>query len=182
MDSAFLICGYPRSRTFWLANFFSIGGLCKCEHEALQYSSSSQEFWERAEQTCQEPIYGNSDSAAIFVLPALLARRPLTKVVWVDRPMPEVERSLHAAGFPFNKEAAALLQAYRDKHRDLFDLVVSFEKLGSLAVIQTLWRFLLGEALFDYGRWGLLERTKLAHTYEDYTKHPRGTKFLEFIA
>jgi hypothetical protein len=181
MNSTFLLCGYPRSRTQWLANFFSMPGVCECEHEATQYAGSSQEFWERADDICREPVYGNSDSGNILVLPALLAARPLTKVVWVERPIVEVARSLHQAGFPCTEASMRLLLNHRDAYRELFDLVVDFHQLGQLAVIQILWHFLLGSDVpFDCGRWGILEGRRLAPTFKDYQGRDL-RKFFEFL-
>jgi hypothetical protein len=181
MNTSFLICGYPRSRTLWLSQFLTIPGFCRCEHEASQFAASSDEFWNRAD-CFQEPIYGNSDSAQLFVLPALLARRPLTKVIWVDRPMCQVEASLRAAGFPWSKEEGKLLALHRKKYQDMFDVVVSYDRLGKLEVMLSLWNFLFGCAMFDYGRWGIMEGTKIAYTYQDYLERPRDTsKLMNFI-
>jgi len=183
MKTDFLICSYPRSRTLWLSQFFTIPGVCKCEYEATQYAANSEEFWLNADlaRPGKEWIYGNSDSGNIFVLPALLAARPLTKVVWILRPMGEVEHSLAAAGFPFNREAARLLRYHHHKNRGLFDLVIPYRSLGQLRVIETLWKFLLEDVPFDYGRWGILEATRVAYTYKNYPR-PDTTKLMEFIA
>lgn len=178
----FLIVAYPRSRTLWLANFLSVPGVSICEHEATQWANSSQAFWDRAD-LANTPYYGNSDSAAILVLPALLAARPLTKVVWVERPLPEVAVSMIRAGFPFTQAGMELLCSHKNKYQDLFDLEIDFYRLGQLEVITTLWGLVLPEVPFDYGRWGQLEAIRLAYTAQHYADHPRdGRRFLEFVA
>jgi hypothetical protein len=165
----------------WLANFLSVPGVCVCDHEATQWAASSHEFWEKAER-CPEPVYGNSDSANILVLPALLAARPLTKVVWIDRKIEDAAKSMRAAGFVCTKEGMDLLDMHRRRYRDLFDLLVPYEELGRLEIIKHIWRFLLGNSHFDFGRWGILESTKIAYDARHYIDHPRDTaKFLKFI-
>jgi hypothetical protein len=147
------------------------------------HAASAQEFWDNAEQN-NEPVYGNSDSANIFVLSALLAARPLTKVVWIDRPIKDCVISMSKAGFPHSNESVELLVNLRLKCESLFDLKIDFSDLGCLQVITQLWRFLLGQEVpFDYGRWGVLEATRMAYNFNEYLERPRDLeKFLAFIS
>jgi hypothetical protein len=178
----FLICAYPRSRTLWLANFFSVPSVSFCEHEATQWAGSSEDFWARAD-TCPAPVYGNSDSANILVLPALLARRPLTKVVWIERPMSQVALSMRKAGFPFTQAGAEMLSAHKERYRNLFDLELDFRELGRFEIISALWNFLLPGQPFDCGRWGQLEAAPLALSWADYQTTPRQVEgFLRFLS
>src|SRR6516165_8958202 len=74
MKHTFIICGYPRSRTMWLSRFLTLDGISYCTHEATEFAGSQEQFWSNAEKYAQQcDYYGNSDSANIFVLPALLA-------------------------------------------------------------------------------------------------------------
>jgi hypothetical protein len=178
----FLICCYPRSRSLWLSRFFSVPGVCVCEHEATEFAASSSEFWERAERVSgHAAVYGNSDSANIFVLPALLAARPLTRVVWVDRPMVEVVRSLRRAGFDFDGHQAANLIGARHNCEAYIDRLVSFKQLEQMDYGRALWEFLLGDYPFDQERWEAFKDQKIAYTARDCAKKET-EKFRRFLA
>jgi hypothetical protein len=159
----FLICSYPRSRTLWLSYFLSIPGVCVCEHEATEHAASSAEFWQRAEDVSgQASVYGNSDSANSFVLPALLAARPLTKVVWIDRHMSDVLDSMRAAGFNVNPDQVANMIEAKRAAWPYIDLTLSFKQLRDEDCIEWLWEFLL-DVPFDRARWLLFKDQKIAY-------------------
>jgi hypothetical protein len=166
MQHSFLICGFPRSRTLWLSRFLSVPGVSTCTHEATEFAASSQEFWANAEEHCQKTgaeIYGNSDSANIFVLPSMLAQRPLSRTVWIARPIVEVCASMKAAGLEFTEQAARTLMRLRDEYRVHLDLTVDFHALNSMATCKALWEFVLPGVAFDAGRWGLYADRKIAY-------------------
>jgi hypothetical protein len=178
----FLICCYPRSRSLWLSYFFSIPGICVCEHEASEHAASSQEFWQRAEDVAGwTPVYGNSDSANLYVLPALLAARPLTKVVWVERHMAEVATSMRRAGFPFDGEQVVRLINMRQACDPYIDVSIGYHRLEHKEYVRWLWEYLIEEVPFDEKRWEALKDQKLAYTAA--TLPFKSTdKFMRFLA
>ncbi|SRR6266481_207972 len=190
MESAltkdFLICSYPRSRTLWLSKFLTRSGACFCAHEATEFAASSTEFWANADKVRAEtgwPIFGNSDSANIFVLPALLAARPMTKVLWIERPITEVKRSMIRAGFELADSTAEKLVYLRGRYQELFDYVITYKNLADLDYCRWLWDYLLGaHASFEYGWWQSMDQTRIAY---DATTNPpklrKTAKFLQFI-
>ena len=166
----------------WLSHFLTIPGESFCGHEGTEYAGSAEEFWDNAEQCCKQTgaeIYGNSDSASIFVLPALLAARPLTRVVWIERPIVEVAKSMKAIGMPFDEKALRNLMYLRSKYAEHMDMVVGFDQLQSGLVCKQVWEFCLPGLPFDWGRWQKFNDQKIGYSKE----HPMPPKnFQKFLA
>jgi hypothetical protein len=187
LTRSFLICSYPRSRTLWFSRFLTIPRVCFCAHEASEYASCSQEFWANAKDRAtilETPIFGNSDSAQLFVLPALLAANPTTRAVWIDRPIEEVAESLIRAGFPpLDQQVKETLRDYRDHYLDLFDLVVSYSDLGNPVVIENIWRLCLGDEIpFSVAWWKRMDTQRIAYSIPANPPHARdNTKFHQFL-
>jgi hypothetical protein len=181
MKSTFLICAFPRSRTMWLSMFLSLPELSVCTHEATEFAGDPEEFWANGEQFCGgTDIYGNSDSANIFCLASMLAARPLTRVVWIERNIVEVARSCQAAKIPFTEDSLRTLLAMRDLHKDYFDVVINYEDLRYAETCRALWDFVLPGIPFDYGRWGLFDAQKLCYTAENPSPQKRYDKYLKW--
>lgn len=182
MNSTFLICGYPRSRTMWLSKFLTVEGISVCTHEATEFAGSVDEFWRNAESYAQGmDIYGNSDSANIFVLPSLLAEKPLTRVVWVDRPITEVANSMANIGMPFNETGLRNLMTMREMYEEHFDLVVDYEELRIGDVCKMIWEFCLSGIEFDWARWGVFQHQKLGYSKENPMPPKHFQKFLDWV-
>ena len=184
MKDTFLICGFPRSRTLWLSHFLSLPRVSHCTHEATEFAGSPQEFWRNAERLSERfhtPIYGNSDSANIFVLPSLLAERPLTRTVWIARPIVEVCASRKAAGLEFTEHAARTLMGLRDEHGVHLDLTIDFHALNSMETCKALWEFVLPGVAFDVGRWGQYADRKIAYGRVNLPPVQESEKFLSWI-
>lgn len=182
MNSSFLICAFPRSRTFWLSRFLSIDGVSVCTHEATEHAGSAEQFWDNAERSatgCR--IYGNSDSANNYVLPSILAKMPLTRVVWIERPMDEVKASMETMGMPMDPESIDNLMHFRRLHEHLFDLVIPFHELCYMPVCKQLWEFCLPGEPFDYGRWGIYSCLKLGYSKESPMPEKDFSKLLRWI-
>jgi hypothetical protein len=177
----FLICCYPRSRSLWLSRFLTVPGLCVCEHEASEFAASSKEFWDRAEiVAADQPFYGNADSAALFVLPALLAANPLAKVVWIERPMCEVISSTRKAGFTFTDEQACYLVQLRQKYDAFIDVSLNYRALGEVAYVRWLWQYLFSDVSFDLGRWCQHKDWRIAYTAATLPKRDTA-RFRQFL-
>ena len=184
MNSSFLICSFPRSRTLWLSKFLTIPGVAVCTHEATEYAGSAAEFWKNAEDFCSDsgaPVYGNSDCASIYVLPAMLAQRPLTRTVWVARPIQEVCASLKAAGMGFDENTARTLMSLRDEYLVHVDMVIDYYALNTMAGCQALWEFVLPDVPFDVGRWGQFAGRKIAYTASNPQAPRKTDKFLGWV-
>lgn len=178
----FLICAYPRSRTFWLSQFLSMAGVSACSHEATEFAGSVAEFWSNGEKYAAGcDFYGNSDSANIYVLRALLADRPLTRVVWVDRPIEEVKISMANMGMPVTDHALGNLVEMRMLNQDCFDLVIQYRHLQFAQVCRELWEFCLPGVEFDYGRWGIFHNRRLGYSKDNPMPVKDFRKFMPWV-
>jgi len=88
----FFITGLPRSRTAWIANFFSTGDVF-CWHEAMAGITSKAQYWERL-STERYTHVGNSDCT--LYMGGLLPNCPL---VIIERDVGEVDKALTKIGF-----------------------------------------------------------------------------------
>ena len=166
----------------WISKFLTVEGASVCTHEASEFAGSPEEFWDNAEKYATGvDIYGNSDSANIFVIPSLLAIKPLTRVVWIDRPIDEVARSMEVVGIPFNDKALHNLMSMHDLYEDYFDLIIRFDDLKSGEVCKALWEFCLPGVPFDWGRWGLLDSQKLCYSKENPMPPKYFQRFLAWV-
>lgn len=182
MKNTFLICAFPRSRTLWLSHWLSVLPVASCTHEATEYAGSAEHFWRNAETFSNGcDYYGNSDSANIFVLPALLAERPLTRVVWIGRSIVEVAHSMKRAGLPFNESSARTLMGLRDRYSQHFDLVINYEDLETMTTCRTLWEFCLPGVPFDIGRWGIYHPKNISYTKENPPPVKKYDLFLDWV-
>lgn len=179
MKHTFLICGFPRSRTMWLSQFLSVPAISFCTHEATEFAADAEEFWANGERYCQGlDIYGNSDSANVYGLRSMLALRPMTKVVWINRPMNEVRESMANIGMPMNETTILHLTRLRDLCWDYIDLCVDFDCLAYVHECRAIWEFCLPEVPFDYGRWCFYNDRKICYSKENPMPNKSFSKFL----
>src|SRR6266404_9125802 len=97
-----LICGFPRSRLTWLGRFLSVPHQSICLCDGLARATNAESFWTIAEAVCRERgvgIFGNSEILNLPLLPSLLAARPMTKVVFIHRPMMDSIKAAEAVGY-----------------------------------------------------------------------------------
>lgn len=164
----------------WLARLLTVTGYSVCTHEACEFAGSPEEFWANAEHYCNGlEVYGNSDSANIFVLPAVLAERPLTRVVWINRSITEVARSMKRARMPVSERSLQTLMMMRDRHREHFDLIVDFEDLEDEQACEAVWEFCLDRP-FDRERWQSLRRLKICYNAQNPFPVKAYAKFLSW--
>ena len=182
MKDSFLICAFPRSRTMWLSAFLTVPGYSIVTHEACEFSGSAYEFWANAElYACSSAVYGNSDSANVYVLPSLLAERPMTRVLWVPRPIVEVAISMKNARMPHDEKSLRHLVDLREKHKEYFDLIVDFHDLERADMCKVVWEFCLPGVPFDYGRWGKYNLKRIGYSAENPFPQKTFAKFLDWV-
>lgn len=147
----YFITGLPRSRTAWLANFFTQGESF-CAHDAILGCDSLDAF-ERKLDALPGVFRGDSDSALLFFAPELLRRFPDARWVVVCRDPEEVVRSLVAMpayqNVPTYTSDRARLTVEMAQQR-IHPLVghprakfVRFEDLEQTTVLFSLWQWCL---------------------------------------
>ena len=123
----FFICGLPRSRLAWTANYLTYGNTF-CLHDGLKYCSSGVGELDGVMPAL--PYRGNSDAANVLSQDKLKAVYPDAKWVLIERPYSEVEDSVKALGE--DPAGLHLIQAKMEEMRGKFNpLVVKFDELDS---------------------------------------------------
>lgn len=179
MKHTFLICGFPRSRTMWLSQFLTIPGISVCTHEATEFAANAEEFWGNAELfTKGAEIYGNSDSANLYGLRSMLALRPMTKVIWINRPMNEVRESMAKIGMPMNPSTIFHITKLRDLCWEYMDDVINFDCLVNAYECRRIWEQCLPGVPFDYGRWGIYNNRNIGYSVDNPMPQKSFSKFL----
>ncbi len=129
--NTFLITGYPRSRTAWLANFLSYGSSF-CHHEPVVHTAV-EKLPQLLENTKTETV-GISDSTALLYFNDFLTAFPLTKIVLVKRDSQEVVKSLLRLGFDFRSGVSKFEQAFREIEKRHEVLTVPFGALPAAEI------------------------------------------------
>lgn len=96
MNAPFFITGLPMSRTSWLANLFTTGGVM-CHHDLLTRVDGVEALAARLESERSRlgwRALGDSDSGLLWVYPVLHARFPEARWVLVQRDFEDAWESL----------------------------------------------------------------------------------------
>lgn len=116
----FFITGLPRSRTAWLANFFSTGDVF-CWHEAMAGVGSQDEYWKRM-RSPQATYVGNSDCGLFMG-----GYRKGCPLVIIERDLDEVEEALFHKGFPGTR---SVLIESKEAMDEMVGLRIPFEDIN----------------------------------------------------
>jgi hypothetical protein len=145
----FFICSLPRSRTAWLANFLTYQHSF-CFHEPMN-RYPLKEYPMMLANTGRKHA-GVSDSLNTLVIEELVDMFPSAKIVVIQRPIEEVEKSLNALGFPCSKLLEKMASAL-DKIIHAYDpLVIDYHNFRP----KKIWYYLLPDQL-DHARLAQLE-------------------------
>lgn len=155
MKPPFFITGLPRSRTAWLANFFTWGNAF-CHHDLLRLGCSVPELSKNLEATRAEFV-GDSDSALLLLAPEIVKAWPAARWVLVLRPVEEAVADFQAAfrahpypGIPqmSDAEAMTLFQRGEEQCRALARLVpkeqlmiLTADALDHLGMLRQVWEW-----------------------------------------
>jgi hypothetical protein len=144
---------------------------------ALARATSAEAFWATAEELCEERgvgIFGNSEILNLPLLPAFLAARPMTKVVWIHRPMEDSIKAAEACGYHIPARIWQAFAAHLTNYLEHVDWIVPFGLIDDEATVRTLWEKVLPDVSWNQRRWQafvgkriVCERSKVAdRSYE----------------
>ena len=163
MSAPFFIAGLPRSRTAWLANWFTSES-SYCIHDAWRYCTTPQEIREQMPEGCTWA--GTSDS--------LNGPRyeQLVKEFGHEVPFAVVERDPMAASYavfdlfdghvPLHKifdEMRVLTEAHAALPKTV--VRIPFDALDDAKTLRELEQHLTPGRIFDERRWDLLDRLRV---------------------
>lgn len=162
----FVIVGYPRSRTAWLAAFLSHGGV-RCGHELLAEAPTIPAWLERCGRHAAGRVTGSAETAMLAQMEELLARRPRLRVVLVLRRPEEVIASLVELGFPRSRVAISWLrrgEEIAEAHPGT--LAVEYEALEREETCRRILAHVAPGETFDRERWEMLRGMNVQITRE----------------
>lgn len=105
--------------------------------------------------------FGNAEALNLVLLPSLLAARPLTKVVWIDRSLSESIKSAADCGLRYEPRFWQGVLELRDRYVQHFDLVLPFKELAEEDGIRALWQTVLPGVPFNRRRWEAFARKRI---------------------
>lgn len=174
----FAITGYPRSRTAWLANFFTVGKSF-CLHDGLADCESVAQLREKflhLNFNGHDPV-GNSDSMMGLFLDDLVPLFPEAKWVLVRRNPQEAKRAFLKAftaepaipGHPPDPNGTdELFHRLTIELGGLWSrlpssnlLTVDFEDLDQFSTLARIWDFLELPGQLSVERWNLLHPLRI---------------------
>jgi hypothetical protein len=161
---SFLLCGLPRSRLLWLSRFFSV------PHQSVRLcdgsfrATNAESFWQMAEELCQERgarIFGNAEILNLPLLPSLLAARPMTKVVFIHRPMLDSIKAAEAVGHHIPIQIWRAFAAHLTMYLEHVDWIVPFRLLDDESTMRMLWEKVRPGLEWNQRRWRAFVGTRI---------------------
>lgn len=173
--NTFFITGQPRSRTAWLANFFTTKD-SYCFHEAIKRCPTPQDtraLFATVQKSAGVRFIGNSDSCIPFIVDELISEFPKAKLAVIERKREDVIRSFKKTFSQVSHDDAVMIvektQLALDRLKGKYNpLVVGFEELESEKVMHELWSYCLPHIPFDAERWRMLDGFKVEIIPEKY--------------
>lgn len=160
MTRRFFILGLPRSRTAWLANFFTYDDV-SCLHEPSAEIASLDELDARLDAT-GSPVQGSADTCNTLLFDSLLKRWPDARYIAVRRDPREVRASLRGKGLT-TESMVELAASFESVTQHAAVIPVRFESLSDLSRLEDLWRFCGSRMPFNERRARMLIDLNVQH-------------------
>jgi len=135
----FVVCGLPRSRTAWLANFLTYDGLY-CHHEGLNGCRNLNEYYDKI-----------GDDGDATTIPHLLDLPDCKKVI-IDR---DVNRAVQFTEVNYGPANRIYFDSLKDFLSQMEGLHIPFEKIDSS--LREIWEYVT-DIPFDEKRANMLIR------------------------
>lgn len=174
LKNYFFIIGLPRSRTSWLANFFTIENAF-CYHEATRFCHELSDLKSLMDKNKSKYV-GNSDPALLFLINEVMDLFPNCKIVIIDRDFHDCIDSY--LGFFSNKSYLTIITWMEKTYTQLERVknyyefyTVNHDDLDNVDTCRRLWEYLLPDMEFDRARWQLLDEFYINKHIEKYKCH-----------
>jgi len=167
----FFITGLPRSRTAWLANFFTSGSVF-CWHDLLRTKKPCD--LDQYESLPGVAHYGDSDSALLLCAEQVQRLHPDAHWVVVHRPAKACEKSFrdYFGKHPYPGVTEENVEfAFRMVTDKLVETVntlkpanvlhVQFDELNDVRVMRDIWHWCVGDLRFPVERFKLLNQLRV---------------------
>jgi len=169
----FFITGLPRSRTSWLANFFTYKDSF-CFHELCQYG---RDFMQLHQKMCTrvESYVGTSDCAVPYYFDDIIQVGDTWSLAIVERDFDDIEESLVNFHGKLTGEEYKALETSKQKI-DIFKnkynpYIIKFEDLNNINKVEELWYHCIPGLEFDADRFELLNTMNIQPEKKQYMDH-----------
>ncbi|MFP4622361.1 MAG: hypothetical protein ACLFM7_13700 [Bacteroidales bacterium] len=174
MKNNFFITGLPRSRTSWLANFFTYYNSF-CYHEATRFCANIQDLKELMRNHEAENI-GDADPALLYLMDDLKKIFPHSRVVLVERELHETIDSFmdFYTSYEYKRiqEWIEGLFEIMEQITQRYDVkTVAHDDLNHMQTCREVWEYLLPEEPFDVKRWNLLDELYINKLIDKHSTH-----------
>lgn len=175
----FFITGLPRSRTSWLANWFT-WGTSHCLHDAIRLYPRAADLKDHLESLGADGFeyVGNSDSSLPWIAEAMIETFPRARWLFIERDPEEAAASFQAymhrepyqgmTDLPTLSQQEAqfrihetLLQRLMARVHPLRKHVLNFADLDNHDKVLTATRFLTPRLVLSRARWNLLDTLRI---------------------
>ena len=160
----FFITGLPRSRTAWLASFFT-GNNSFCYHEMLRISSGFEDGIKKMLNR-KEMYVGNSDSSLPIWMDKIDHILRDSPIVIIERDIDEVANSLtNLFGHnDFTKMLDTTLEGLEIIKNKYNYISVDYNKLSEQSCLEMIWGFCTPELPFDKDKFEMLKTINISLT------------------
>ena len=174
MKNYFFITGLPRSRTSWLANFFTYTGSF-CFHEGTRFCANIQDLKDLMDSH-QASSVGNADPALLYFMDDLKREFPRSKVVLVEREIHETIDSFidFYTSFEYKniQEWIEWLYEVMEQIKRKYDVMtVAHDHLNNQETCREVWDYILPDEPFDVKRWNLLDELYINKLVDKHSNH-----------
>jgi hypothetical protein len=163
MINNYFITGFPRSRTSWLANFFTYKD-SYCYHELSRQGRNVYDLVAKM-STRKESYVGTSDCGFSFYYEDILKLLPNSKIVIIERDIEDVKDSLSEFVGGWNDKLNDIIDITNKKLSELsskYDCkFVNYISLEDKYIIRGLWEYLIPEIEWDEERFNQLDETRV---------------------
>jgi len=174
MKNNFFITGLPRSRTSWLANFFTYNNSF-CYHEATRFCANIQDLNELM-RSHEAGNIGDADPALLYLMDDLKKIFPHSRVVLVERELHETIDSFidFYTSYEYKRiqEWIEGLFEIMEQIKQRYEVkTVAHDDLNHMETCREVWEYLLPEEPFDVKRWNLLDELYINKLIDKHSTH-----------
>jgi len=174
MKNQFFITGLPRSRTSWLANFFTYNNAF-CFHEATRFCANMQDLKELM-KSHEAGNIGNADPALLHIMDDVKKIFPDSRIVLIEREIHETIDSFidFYTSYEYKNIQEWIEQLYEimEKIKSRYEVkTVRHDSLNYMETCKELWEYILPDEPFDVKRWNLLDELYINKLVDKHSNH-----------
>lgn len=174
MKNHFFITGLPRSRTSWLANFFTYNNSF-CFHEATRFCSNMRDLKDMMDSH-EAGNLGNADPALLYIMDDIKKSFPRSRILLVER---ELHETIDSFIDFYTSYAYKSIQEWIESLFEIMEHIkkkyevksVAHDDLNQMETCRDVWEYLVPGEPFDVKRWNLLDELYINKLIDKHSTH-----------